>query len=325
MPFRRAALDRYARRCEKFVFVVMGRAVYARGARQEILAGQRRSLPRYQGQSPWLVPALAVALAAMAGVMHAQFGNGGPDFFNAPVRLAPEVFPDRGFAVCRLMYTQVRREPAGGGWRTDYPYGEINLSIRFSELTKTRVSWNGRRQPNYWVVRPLDESLFQCPFVIASDVGTVGLRDNEAAQLRLYLLKGGFLWVDDFWGTLAWEHWSAELAKVLPPAEFPVEDVPIADPIFRSQFIVTQVPQITNIGFWRRSRGTETSERGADSAEPHFRAVRDDHGRIMVVMTHNTDVADSWEREGEDPAFFYQFSPNGYALGIDVLLHAMTH
>jgi hypothetical protein len=223
------------------------------------------------------------------------------------------------------MYTQVRREPSGRGWGTDYPYGEINFTIRVAELTRTRVSWSGTRRPNHYVVRPLDEALFQCPFVIASDVGTIGLRQSEADRLRLYLLKGGFLWVDDFWGTAAWEHWAHELAKVLPPLEFPVEDVLLSDPIFRSQFIVTKVPQITNIGFWRSTLGRETSERGADSEVPHFRAVRDGHGRIMVVMTHNTDVADSWEREGEDPAFFYQFSPSGYALGVNVLLHALTH
>ena len=90
-------------------------------------------------------------------------------------------------------------------------------------------------------------------------------------------------------------------------------------------FEVTHVPQITNIQFWRGVDGQSTSERGSDSIDVHLRAIRDTHGRIMVLMTHNTDVADSWEREGEDPAFFYQFSPNGYALGIDVILHAMTH
>ena len=68
-----------------------------------------------------------------------------------------------------------------------------------------------------------------------------------------------------------------------------------------------------------------TSERGDDSREPHFRAIRDDKGRIMVVMTHNTDVADSWEREGEEPAYFQRFSVDGYALGVDVLLYAQTH
>jgi hypothetical protein len=259
-----------------------------------------------------------------SGLAYAQFG-GGRDFFNMPARFAPEDFPDRDFVVCRLMYQQVRREPSGGGWRTDYPYGEINLTIRFSELTKTPVSRSGQREPNHYVVRLTDDALFQCPFTIASDVGTIGIRPDEAERLRLYLLKGGFLWVDDFWGTLAWEHWTRELTKVFSPADFPIQDVPLDDPIFQSQFTVTKVPQITNIGFWRGTRGAETSERGADSAVPHFRSIRDSHGRIMVVMTHNTDVADSWEREGEDPGFFYQFSPDGYALGINVLLHALTH
>jgi uncharacterized protein DUF4159 len=270
------------------------------------------------------VPVLAIVLIASGGLAYAQFGFGRGES-NAPARMAPAQLPDANFAVCRLMYTSVRREPAGGGWRTDYPYGEINLSIRFSELTRTRVSWIGVRQPNHYVVRLTDDALFQCPFMIASDVGTIGLGSEEARRLRTYLLKGGFLWVDDFWGTLAWEQWSHELAKVFAPEDYPIEDVPVSDPIFQSQFTVAKVPQITNIGFWRRSGGRETSERGDDSREPHFRAVRDTHGRIMIVMTHNTDVADSWEREGEDPGFFYQFSPNGYALGINVLLHAMTH
>jgi hypothetical protein len=268
---------------------------------------------------------LAIALIASAGYASAQFGFGFRGDSNMPPRYVPDVMPDRNFVVCRLMYNQVRSEPSGGGWRTDYPYGEINLTIRFSELTKTPVSWSGQRQPHHYVVRPMDDGLFQCPFLLGSDVGTVGLDDDEAARLRLYLLKGGFLWVDDFWGDPAWEHWTHELAKVLPPSEFPIEDVPLSDPIFQSQFIVTRVPQITNIRFWRLSGGRETSERGPETDEVHFRVVRDSHGRIMVVMTHNTDVADSWEREGEDPGFFYQFSPDGYALGVNVLLHAMTH
>ena len=143
--------------------------------------------------------ALVVSLLASAGYSFAQFGRG---FFDSPVRPAPDLFPDRNFVVCRLMYTSVRDEPSGGGWRTDYPYGEINLTIRFSELTRTPVSWSGGREPNHYVVRLTDDALFQCPFVIASDVGTIGLTDAEAERLRLYLLKGGFLWVDDFWGPL---------------------------------------------------------------------------------------------------------------------------
>ena len=265
---------------------------------------------------------LIVALAASAGLAYAQFRELG---FNEPVRFAPDQMPDRNFTVCRIMYTSVRREPNGGGWRTDFPYGEINLMIRLSELTKTPVSFNDSERPNVWVVRLTDDSLFDCPYTVASDVGTIGLREEEVGRLRLYLLKGGFLWVDDFWGTAAWNQWQREISRVLPPSDYPIEDVPLEDPIFTTQFVVTKVPQITNIQFWRGVRGTTTSERGPDSRQAHLRAIRDKQGRIMVVMTHNTDVADSWEREGEDPGFFYQFSPAGYALGINVLLYAMTH
>ncbi len=269
-----------------------------------------------------LTAAAALLLSAAA---YAQFGFGRGEFANIPARYMPRQLPDRNFVVCRLQYTSVRREPSGGGWRTDYPYGEINLTTRLAELTRTPVSRDDDGRPNHYVVRLIDDELFECPFTMASDVGTIGLRPDEVEQLRLYLLKGGFLWVDDFWGEAAWEQWTGEVARVLPPSEYPIEDVDLSDPIFRSQFTVTKVPQITNIGFWRRTAGRETSERGEETRTPHFRAIRDHHGRIMVVMTHNTDVADSWEREGEDPEFFYQFSPDGYAVGINVLLHAMTH
>jgi hypothetical protein len=239
--------------------------------------------------------------------------------------MPPRDFPDRHFVTCRMFYTSVRRESNGAGWRTDYPWGERHLSLRLSELTRTRVSLLTPQVPHAWLVRLTDDELFQCPMLMASDVGTMGLSDAEAERLHQYLNKGGFLWVDDFWGTPAWEQWSKEIAKALPSPDYVIEDVPLSDPIFRSLMEVTAVPQITSIRFWRASNGRNTSERGADSAEPHLRGIRDARGRLMVVMTHNTDVADSWEREGEDPEFFYQFSPDGYALGINVALYALTH
>jgi len=270
-----------------------------------------------------LLPRLIVSMALLGTVSaYAQWG-----FREGSVapRFAPPAMPDGGLTFCRLMYARVRSEPLGMGWMTDYPYAEINLLTRVSELTRTPISRDERGQPNSWVVRLTDAALFNCPFTVASDVGTMGLTPEEREGLRRYLLKGGFLWVDDFWGTEAWDHWSAEIASVLPPAEYPIRDVPHDDPIFRTQFTLDHVPQITSIQFWRMVAGTTTSERGTDSQEPHLRAIRDRHGRIMVMMTHNTDVADSWEREGEDPAFFRQFSPAGYGLGINVVLHVLTH
>ena len=260
----------------------------------------------------------------VAAAAYAQMPWGFREGRYAP-RFAPPAMPDGNFTFCRAMYERVRNEPMGMGWVTDYPYAEINLMTRLSELTRTTISRDERGQPNHWVVRLTDPALFNCPFLMASDAGTIGLSPEEREGLRRYLLKGGFLWVDDFWGTAAWEHWSSEIARVLPPSEYPILEVPCDDPVLRTQLTVEHVPQITNIQFWRSVGGTSTSERGSDSQDAHFRVIRDKQGRIMVVMTHNTDIADSWEREGEDPAFFRQFSPAGYAFGINVLLHAMTH
>jgi len=223
------------------------------------------------------------------------------------------------------MYDAVRREPGGQGWITDYPQAEINFMIRLSELTTTDVGFDDDGSPNHYVVRLTDDHLFDCPFVMASDVGTAGFNVEEAERLRTYLLKGGFLWVDDFWGDRAWDHWVEEISRVLPPGQYPIEDVPLDDPLFTTHYVLTAVPQITSIQFWRRSGGRTTSERGTESATPHLRAIRDHDGRIMVLMSHNTDIADAWEREGEDYDFFYRFAHLGYALGINVLLHAMTH
>ena len=262
---------------------------------------------------------LAAASAAWAQRFRVMEGPG------MPLRFPPHNFSDGGFTTCKWVYTSNRREANGFGWSTDYPFSGLNLMLRSSELTKTRISKDKHGDANYWTVRLTDEALFECPLLLGSDVGTVGLAPIEVTRLREYLLKGGFLWVDDFWGTSAWERWTSEIGRVLPSTDYPIKDVSLGDPLLRSLFTVTRVPQITNIQFWRNSRGENTSERGMDSIEPHLRAIRDEHGRIMVLMTHNTDVADSWEREGEDPGFFYQFSPNGYALGVDVLLHAMTH
>ncbi len=135
-------------------------------------------------------------------------------------------------------------------------------------------------------------------------------------------MKGGFLWVDDFWGTPAWEQWSSEIHRVLPG--YRIFDVPADHPIRHSMFELVTIPQVTNINAWRRTGG-ETRERGSDSPHADFRAIADDKGRIMVLMTHNTDMGDSWEREGEDHRFFLQFSPQGYAVGINVILYALTH
>lgn len=265
--------------------------------------------------------ALAVLLTLASTAGGAEQRRGGRFGVTIPP-LGPDSF-DGGFQFCRIA-TSLNRNGDGGGWAVDYPRADVNLSIRLSELTKTHVSFDADNEPKHLVLRLTDGALFQCPFVMMTEVGAAFMNDAEAAALRTYLVKGGFLWADDFWGSYAWEAWTEQLAKVLPPAEYPIEDLPLDHPLFRSQFVVTAVPQIPSINFWMGSGGG-TSERGADSAQPHARAIADRHGRIMVLMTHNTDLGDAFEREGDDPRYFMTFSVEGYAFGVNVLLYAMTH
>ena len=222
------------------------------------------------------------------------------------------------------MYDSVRREWLGTGWNTDYPDSDYNFMIRLSELTHTPVSFDGD-QPNHVVVRLTDEALFEYPFLFMSDVGTAYFSSEEIDGLRTYLELGGFLWVDDFWGPSAWEHWRDVIEQVLPSTEYPIRDIPLSHSIFSSLYHVEQIPQVPSIQFWRRSGGASTSERGDDSAAPHFRGISDTNGRLMVFMSHNTDIADGWEREGESTEFFHRFSIDSYAVGINVILYAMSH
>ncbi len=230
----------------------------------------------------------------------------------------------RAFSFCRVAYYQVRREPRGTGWATDYPDADRNLMLRLSQLTTTPIRTTPQGRPDHLVVRLTDDEIFQCPFIFMSDVGTMQMNSEEVERLGKYLERGGFLWVDDFWGEFAWDMWVREISKVLPPDDYPIEDIPPGHIIFNALYDVNAVPQVPSIQHWRQSGGG-TSERGSASAVPHLRGIQDERGRIMVLMSHNTDIADGWEREGEDEEFFLEFSPKSYALGINIVLYAMTH
>jgi uncharacterized protein DUF4159 len=273
-----------------------------------------------------IVSAFAIAaVLATASTALAQRRRGGRDFGwgYAPLRMAtPESF-DGAFNFCRIMFSG-SNDGDGGNWSVDYPRADINLSIRLAELTRTRISRDSSGEPNYVLLRLTDDLLFQCPFIMMTEVGNTDLSPEEATRLRQYLLKGGFLWADDFWGSWAWEVWAREIGKVLPPSEYQIVDLPLTHPIFHQQFEVKRVLQIPSISAWM-GMGGGTSERGADSAEPHARAIFDKHGRMMVFITYNTDFGDAFEREGDDPSYFYTFSVEGYAMGINVLLYALTH
>jgi hypothetical protein len=262
---------------------------------------------------------LAATVATILGIASAawgQFRSSGVD-----AHLARDDSFDGRFHYCRAAYRQNPRGD-GGSWLTDYPLADIDLSIRLSELTKVNVSFNGAGEPNHLIVRVDGDELYRCPLILMQEVGRLYFSDSDAARLRAYLLKGGFLWVDDFWGSYAWQVWESEIRKVFSGPDYPIFDVPRDHAIYHTMFDLAGVPQIPGIGTFLAGR---TSERGADSADVHVRAIADQKGRVMVLMTHNTDVSDSWEREGEDPGYFRQFSVDGYRVAINVILYALTH
>ena len=252
-------------------------------------------------------------------------GSGGfGRFRREPPKWGTHADFDGRFNYCRGFYTSDRPEAGGMGWWTDYPGADNNFSVRLAELTFVRVKMKQDNQPDNVVLRLTDPLLYRCPVLFMEDVGTARFSDEEVEQLRTYLMKGGFLYVDDFWGTQAWEQWTHEISRVLPPHQFPIFDIANDHAIMHALYDVKNVPQVSSINFWSRNGGS-TSERGADSPYANFRGIQDEHGRLLVVMTHNTDISDTWEREGESQDYFDKFSPDGYAVGVNIILYAMTH
>src|SRR5262245_36666287 len=273
----------------------------------------------------WALAAIIGGLAATATAVHAQrIWSGG--YGRWPPKFPTATTFDGNFHFCRAMFASDHREKQG--WSTDYPGADINLSVRLAELTKIRVTLTNdgeERVPDTVVVRLTDDALFQCPFTLMEDAGTALFSDIEVKRLREYLLKGGFLFVSDYHGTAAKEQFDQEIGRVLPAKQYPRVDLTPPDhPMWHMMFPVATLPQMASINTWRRTGGT-IERWNFEGAPPDASGIADDHGRLMVVMIHNSDIPDPWEREGEDTEYFFKFSPDAYAVGIDVVLYAMTH
>ena len=275
----------------------------------------------------WTVVGTIGAIAFGLTVAHAQqIWAGG--YGRTPPRFATATTFAGSFNFCRVMFTSDRREKQG--WSTDYPGADINFSVRLKELTKVHVKMlnagSADEMPDAVVVRLTDDALFQCPFTFMEDAGTIRLSDIEVERLREYLLKGGFLLVSDYHGMYAQEQFDREIGRALPRGEYPIVDLTPPDhAIWRTMFPVARLLQLASINTWRRTGGGTIERWNEDGAAPDARGIADAHGRLMVVMVHNTDMPDAWEREGEDSEYFFRFSPEAYAMGIDILLYAMTH
>ena len=158
--------------------------------------------------------ALVITTVSAVCAQDIWVGGGRSSRFSARFATASDF--DGSFQYCRAFYTSFGR----GGWRTDYPGADNNFSVRLAELTRVKVKLDETRQPHHVVVPINDPLLSHCPMVFMTDIESARLTPPEAEGLRQYLLKGGFLWVDDSWGSRAWANWVHQIGLVLPPGEF---------------------------------------------------------------------------------------------------------
>jgi hypothetical protein len=209
----------------------------------------------------------------------------------------------------------------GGGWTVDYRDADLNFSFRLQQLTSLKV--DPLDEPRH--LRLTDPNLFNYPFIYIVEPGALEFSEEEVKTLRRYLLNGGFLMVDDFWGEGEYQNLYEEMKRVFPDRE--PQELALDHAIFHCVFDLKEKPQIPNYRLGEESQynGGITWERW-DAREPHYRAIFDDKGRMMVIICHNTDLGDGWEREGEYEYYFREFSEKkAYPLGINIVFYAMTH
>jgi hypothetical protein len=206
-------------------------------------------------------------------------------------------------------------------WETDYPVGDQNFAHRLSELTAVVPDLHGVAR------RITDPDVFTFPFLYMCDPGYMQMTDDEKRSLREYLLNGGFLWVDDFWGEGEWWNFEAVMADVLPETGW--RDIPNDHPILHAVFDLPAAPQIPAVDFAMRGWKTDPGwvhRQPANTVDPvHLRGYFDKDGRLMAVATHNTDIGDGFEREAYGQWYFENYSTQAYMMGVNIVVYAMTH
>ena len=240
-------------------------------------------------------------------------------------------FESDSFTFCRLRFISDygERRRSSGNWCTDFPDSDMNLSFRLQQMTSLKVNPDGR------FLRLHNKDLYNYPWIYMVEPGRLRLNEEEVKILRDYLLNGGFLMADDFWGELQWENFEREMKRVLPERDF--VELPMDHPVFHTVFdlqVPKQALQTPNVGTAMDSLDPNSGaygitwemRSGPSAEEMHVRAMLDDKGRIMIIATHNCDNGDGWEREGAHDEFFRNFSEKrAFPLGINIVFYAMTH
>ena len=213
----------------------------------------------------------------------------------------------------RDVHAATRREPSGSGWSTDYPDADVNFSIRFAELTKTRVGKQPTGDPNHLVVPLTDDYLFNCPYLHLEDVGTLRVHRRRSRSACATICSRAASSGPTIRGARGpWQSWEEQIGRVLPPTSIPIRDITPDHPVFRTMFEVPELPQIPSISSLaaqrRRHLGARRGQRRADHPRDQRRARQPD-GADDAQHRHLGRVGARRRR----PAVLLQFSPDGYA------------
>ncbi len=211
-------------------------------------------------------------------------------------------------------FTRAAYSSGGWGrrsWSIDYPKSDRQFMTVLKRLTNLDAfDWEN-------AVTLDNPTLRRFPFLYALEVGYMSLRDEEIEGLRAYLMAGGFLVIDDFWGSREWAQFEYQMGLVFP--SHPIIDLDLDHPVFNTFYDIDEILQVPAYG---RYRGGQTSER--DGYVPYVKGIEDHDGRLMVIINWNTDLGDAWEW-AEQPDYPLQFSTFAFQMGVNMIVYAMSH
>ncbi|MEM7406229.1 MAG: DUF4159 domain-containing protein [Pseudomonadota bacterium] len=219
---------------------------------------------------------------------------------------------DHEFYFSRVIYGAPSEEDFGPRWAVDYPKADQQFLVALKRLSGVDAFASEH------ALRLNLERLHEFPFLYVLEVGSLSLKEEERDTLRHYLLSGGFLVVDDFWGSWEWDNFENEMRELFP--DRPLVEVPLDHPVFHAFYDIGEIVQVPNV--YQGTTGGVTHE--YDGYVPRARGIFDDDGRLMVLVNWNTDLGDGWEW-ADHPQYPLRFSTYAYEMGINFVIYAMTY
>jgi hypothetical protein len=229
-----------------------------------------------------------------------------------PIKKPSEIkFRHDSFTFVRIKYSTGGARRGQSSWATDYPDSDLNLTARVAADTGLQTDPKGK------VLSLTDPELVRYPFIYIVEPGALEFTDDEVQSLRKYLLGGGFLLVDDFWGDQEWGNFKKQFERVFP--HHPLKELPIEHPVFHCFYEFTDKPQVPSIHSFAAGRPE------ANAQPPNYWGVNDDKGRLMALICHNTDLGDGWERGDNDARYNREVSQRlAFPMGVNIVVYALT-